>query len=479
MADQDPAVGKQSPTPSETDRIKPTPSSAPEDPDTAAARKELRNTAISDKPDLAPSSVMASSAAPDTAATDSDAATARTDTPNHENKMKEQISSPKKKRAHDEVDQNKDSTQDANGDVSPLGADAIPNRTNRSEPEKKRPRDVSSETKAAQQSNDSQGASAGGDKTTKTTSSSAFSSSGLSGFATTKSPFLPSAGAKPLTSFASPSGSLSPFGAAATTKPDTTKSVFGSGGLSNGASPFSALGGASKTSVFGSGSGLSGGLTGLGGSKLTSFGQPGGSFKTSKPAKPFGAPESDAESGDEEAGEGDDNAGDELKEEKEADDDKKKVKLQKTNVDDGEAGEVTVLQLRARIYFLDKSIQPAAWKERGAGNLKINVPEACVDLDDNNLPIPGSFDASTLEDADNKNVRLIMRQDSTHRLLLNSVIIPAMSFQEKPTNKTVCVLFTAIEDKGEPVSIQLKFNPANAKSFLNEVGKIQRELQSN
>lgn len=79
-----------------------------------------------------------------------------------------------------------------------------------------------------------------------------------------------------------------------------------------------------------------------------------------------------------------------------------------------------------------------------------------MDLDDNNVPIPGSFDASTLEDAENKNVRLIMRQDSTHRLLLNTVLIPAMSFQEKPTNKTVCVLFTAIEDKGEPVSIQLK-----------------------
>lgn len=139
------------------------------------------------------------------------------------------------------------------------------------------------------------------------------------------------------------------------------------------------------------------------------------------------------------------------------------------NVDDGEAGEVTVLQLRARIYFLDKSATPAAWKERGAGNLKINVPEACVDLDDNNIPIPGSFDASTLEDAENKNVRLIMRQDSTHRLLLNTVVIPAMSFQEKPTNKTVCILFTAIEDKGEPVSIQLKVSSSSIKSATPQV----------
>ncbi|KAK6853106.1 dead deah box protein [Apiospora arundinis] len=473
MADQDSAVGKQSPTPSETDRIKPSQSSATEDPDTAAARKELRNTAISDKPDLAPSSAMASSAA-----TDSDTATARNNTPDHDNKMKDQISSPKKKRAHDEVDQNKDSAQDANGDVSPLGADANLNRTNRSEPEKKRPRDVSSETKAAEENAASKDTKEGADKAAKTTSSSAFSSSGLSGFANTASPFLSSAGAKPLTSFASPSGSLSPFGAAAATKTDATKSVFGGSGLSNGASPFSQPSG-SKASVFGSGSGLSGGFAGLGGSKLGTFGKPGETFKSSKPSKPFGAPESDAESDSGEADDGDDNAGDEDKEEKEVDDDKKKVKLQKTNVDDGEAGEVTVLQLRARIYFLDKSTTTAAWKERGAGNLKINVPEACVDLDDNNVPIPGSFDASTLEDAENKNVRLIMRQDSTHRLLLNTVLIPAMSFQEKPTNKTVCVLFTAIEDKGEPVSIQLKFNPANAKNFLNEVGKIQRELQSN
>ena len=154
MADQDPAVGKQSPSPSETDHIKQPLSSATEDPDTAAARKELRNTAISDKPDLAPSSAMgSSSAAADTAATDSDTASARNNTPDHENKMKGQISSPKKKRAHDEVDQNRDSTQDANGDVSPLGADANPNRTDISEPEKKRPRDVSSETKAAAQNN--------------------------------------------------------------------------------------------------------------------------------------------------------------------------------------------------------------------------------------------------------------------------------------------------------------------------------------
>lgn len=134
MADQganQPTAGQPIPAPSELERA-PVKSSSAEDPDTAAARKELRNTAISERPNLS-----------------FDAASGRADTPDQTDKMKEQISSPKKKRAHDEVDQNKEHPHDANGDVSPLGADAAVSRTNRSEPEKKRPRDVSSEIKPA------------------------------------------------------------------------------------------------------------------------------------------------------------------------------------------------------------------------------------------------------------------------------------------------------------------------------------------
>lgn len=135
-------------------------------------------------------------------------------------------------------------------------------------------------------------------------------------------------------------------------------------------------------------------------------------------------------------------------------------------VDNGEAGEATILQVRAKIYHLDKTATPAVWKERGAGNLKINVPESTVDTDENGVPIPGSFDASGLEDADIKTVRLIMRQDSTHRVILNTAIIPAMMFQEKATNKAVCVLFTAIEAGGEAVSIQVKVSDAVPPSLV-------------
>jgi Ran-binding protein 3 len=149
MADKADA-SRRSPSPPE--RIKP---SSAEDPDTAAARKEFDNAAISEKPNLAAMSsttkdnpaaepVSAGDKAPEkTPTSDDDIVDAQHD------KLKEQISSPKKKRAHAEVDESRETPQDLNGDVSPLGANGNSSlsRTNRSEPEKKRHRDISSETK--------------------------------------------------------------------------------------------------------------------------------------------------------------------------------------------------------------------------------------------------------------------------------------------------------------------------------------------
>lgn len=465
---------------SPAERVKP----SAEDPDTATTRKEFDNTRISE-PNVA--AAMATSQQPTSKPSgDAEKTTPELPVPDTQNDaLKEQLSSPKKKRAHDEVESNKDSAQDPNGDVSPIGANgaASSSRSDRLEPEKKRHRDTPSEVKAGETQDAKTTASGSTSDETKApvadkpaTSESAFKSSGLSGFAAASaSPFM-AAGAKPLTSFASASASPSPFGASASSK-SNTPSLFGSGSAANGSSPFGQIGGASKP--FG-GSAFGGGFSSsFGSSKLTSFGQPGSSLKSGKPAKAFGAPDSDLESDGE--GEADDTTstqGDNDKQDKdEGDNDTKKTKLQRVAVDNGEAGEATVLQMRAKIFQLDKGA--TAWRERGAGNLKINVPIQCIDTDENGQAIPGSFDASSLEDGDVKTVRLIMRQDSTHRLILNTTLIPAMTFQEKPMNKTVCVLFTAIEGPGEAVSVQLKMNPANAKSFLNEVGKIQRELQSN
>ncbi|KAL7628961.1 hypothetical protein AAE478_000479 [Parahypoxylon ruwenzoriense] len=463
---------KRSPTPEHT---------ALEDPETAAARKELRQTAISERKDIPEMSTETTNPAPlEVAAIGGDKASAKDTVSDHaslelrNDRLRDKVSSPKKKRAHDEVEEPKESSSDAGSDVSPTGvnAGASQDRTDRSEPEKKRPRDVSSEIKGLSDesipsptstdepktgdkvknlSTEQQGTEMNAAKSTKedqVTSDLAFNSSRMSGFATQASPFL-QAGAKPLASFASPSGSLSNFRSKTATP---TASTFGSASLSNGTSSFGQVGGALKT--FGGGNFGAGFGSGLGGSKLTSFGKPGETLKSSKPAKPFGAPASEGsdsageDDGVSEKEEKDNNEDNEVREEQAAAvDEKKKPKLQRIVVDDGEAGEATILQVRAKIYHLDKA--SSSWKERGAGNLKINVPQSCVDIDEGTgAPIPGSFDASALEDAESKVVRLVMRQDSTHRVILNTAVIPAMQFQEKSTVKATYVLFTAIEDEG-------------------------------
>ena len=80
-------------------------------------------------------------------------------------------------------------------------------------------------------------------------------------------------------------------------------------------------------------------------------------------------------------------------------------------------------------------------------------------------PIPGSFDASGLEADDETTdeskghmvARLIMRQDQTHRVILNTPIVPAMQFQEKASLKSVVIIFTAFEgEQAKPVSVSMK-----------------------
>lgn len=158
-------------------------------------------------------------------------------------------------------------------------------------------------------------------KKSNTTTASAFKSSGISTFATQASPFLQAGTGKTLSSFASPSSSSaqSPFGFSSS----TTTSVFSSG--KGAASPFGQVAGSSTS--FGN-SPFGGFGSTLGGGRLPGFGKPGESLKSSKPARPFGAPISD----DEDEGEGDEvedgNASD-----KDKDKDKDDTKNQNTEED--------------------------------------------------------------------------------------------------------------------------------------------------
>jgi hypothetical protein len=143
-------------------------------------------------------------------------------------------------------------------------------------------------------------------------------------------------------------------------------------------------------------------------------------------------------------------------------------------LDDGEKGETTIVQVRAKMFYLEKD---EGWKERGAGMLKINVPETCVSFDEAGAPIPGSFDASGLGDEEDeedggaakghKVTRLIMRQDHTLRVLLNTVILPAMEFQEKASLKAVGIMFTAFEgENAKPVNVHMRVSVLPLNSLI-------------
>lgn len=117
---------------------------------------------------------------------------------------------------------------------------------------------------------------------------------------------------------------------------------------------------------------------------------------------------------------------------------------------------MTLLAVRAKMYHMEKGV---GWKERGAGMLKVNVPKSTIEFDDYGNPDPTSFDASVLEDEEEtdapKAVRLILRQDHTLRVILNTVVVPAMTFQLTQKLKAAFVLFTAFED-GEAKQVQMK-----------------------
>ncbi|KAF4340348.1 DEAD DEAH box helicase [Fusarium beomiforme] len=447
-----------------------------EDAETRATRRELKQSSISDPPTSGPEDAANTSDAPD-------------------NDFKEQVASPKKKRAHDQLEGSKDAEEnDANSVAS---SDSAKDRALRTEPEKKRHRDEDTELPStiasSEATKDTEAGKSPAKKSQPQTSASAFAASGFGKLSSGASPFASlgtSQGGSAFGSLAAGKPSLSSF---ASPPPSTTaqpaappKLTFGSSG---GASPFAGLSTGTNGSPFG-GSTFG---SALGATKpLSSFAAPGAEpLKSEKPAKPFGAPDSESEE-EEEEDDDDEREGSEqppeaeraVSPEKESDE-KKKLKLQKVEVNDGEAGEATVVSVRAKMFYHDKE---AGWKERGAGMLKINVPQACVEYDENGAVIPGSFDASALEvdeeaaggSQGHKVARLIMRQDQTHRVILNTALVAAMKFQEKASLKSVGILFTAFEgEQSKPVSITMRMSAANAKLFMNEIGIIQKELQNN
>jgi hypothetical protein len=367
------------------------PSPTKEDAQTTATRRELKQTSISEKEEAGPrpSSQGSSNAseADEAEKEDNDKAAEPVQTKAPDTKMsgvpavpppsdaKDKVASPKKKRAHDQLDEQKDN-DDSLASSTELGNISTLSRTDRSEPEKKRVRERDevcytcyqiNDTHAANKSQGSRPTSSGSGVTKpsdtkenesgtkedkpKQTSASAFASSGFAKLASSSASPFGAIGGSGKNIFGGGSSSASPFGGfGAPAKPvEAPKLSFGGGGASTGAaSPFGGLNGG-QTSGFGSALGGGSAFSSLlsGGAKLTSFAKPGEGFKSDKKARPFGAPESDEEDGNKEDDEdGDEGSGDEAvgsdkesqekheksEEPKESADDKKKPKLQKGKI---------------------------------------------------------------------------------------------------------------------------------------------------
>ncbi len=125
-------------------------------------------------------------------------------------------------------------------------------------------------------------------------------------------------------------------------------------------------------------------------------------------------------------------------------------------VHDGEEDEVTLSQFRVKLFVME-----TGWKERGVGNLKVNVHKTCIKEKHDGSPDPGSFRAPKKNEGDESNsviaARLIMRQENTHKVILNTPVIKALDFVEKPSNTGTGkqYMFTAF-DGGSPKNMLLK-----------------------
>ncbi|KAJ4985930.1 nuclear protein export protein [Stagonosporopsis vannaccii] len=226
----------------------------------------------------------------------------------------------------------------------------------------------------------------------------------------------PFGGAPKLSSFASPAAapstaapSASGFGSLG-----GAKSSFGGGSVFGGASnsPFGASFASKPSGTSSFATPGAGGITGL----------------SSKPERAFGAPgDKDEEEGSDQEDDGDDNP------EKDHEEGRRPSQpLSGTApTETGEEHEYSAWVGRAKLYTMDGEGKERGWKERGVGNIKLNVTKD-----------------------EPRKARFVLRADGTHRLLLNAAV-------------TKTLIFGADSEGAKPKDGRLLFNSPNAEGNLD------------
>ena len=121
------------------------------------------------------------------------------------------------------------------------------------------------------------------------------------------------------------------------------------------------------------------------------------------------------------------------------------LRLTRHKVETGEEDEETVFSHRAKLYMIVNK----EWKERGVGNLKLNIRRSQQGDDDD--------DDDDAKAKPKKTARFILRADGSHRLALNSPITKEINMRDPMSGppKGKQAIFLGFYD-GKPTTMQLK-----------------------
>ncbi|KAF2626497.1 hypothetical protein BU25DRAFT_432264 [Macroventuria anomochaeta] len=271
---------------------------------------------------------------------------------------------------------------------------------------------------------------------------------------------LANSSASPFGSFGATAKSGSPFGGAPKLSSFASPAATSSTTAASSGSGFGSLGGAK--SGFGSGSGFGGASSSpfggsfaskpLGTSSFATPGAPGITGLSSKPERAFGAP------GDKEDDDGSDQEDDsEDRPEKETDDDRRSSQLLSgaAPTETGEEHEDSAWVGRAKLYTMDGEGKDRGWKERGVGNIKLNVTKD-----------------------EPKKARFVLRADGTHRLILNAAVTETMVFgadSEGAKPKDGRLLFNSPNAEGNLEMHLLKLKSERAVELWERVAQVQKD----
>lgn len=262
---------------------------------------------------------------------------------------------------------------------------------------------------------------------------------------------IASSSASPFGSFGAAAKTASPFGGAPKLSSFASPAATSSTTTAPPASGFGSLGDAKSS--FGSGGAFGGASSGgfggsfaskpLGTSSFATPGAPGITGLSSKPERAFGAPGDKEEDDD-----GSDNEDDGDDADKDADEGRRagqplsnaarksqhEAIAVRTDIrsarETGEEHEDSAWVGRAKLYTMDGEGKERGWKERGVGNIKLNLTK----------------------DSPRK-ARFVLRADGTHRLILNAAVTKTMVFGQD-------------SEGAKPKDGRLLFNSPNAEGTL-------------